>query len=50
MLDQMRNNAQSWAIKALFDIIILAFIITFAAPRGQGRDSVARVYEDTIPV
>lgn len=49
MLDKMRANAQSWAIKALFTIIILAFIITFAAPHGKGRDSVARVYEETIP-
>lgn len=50
MLDKMRDNAQSWAIKGLFAIIILAFIITFASPGGQRKDAAVHVYDQTITV
>lgn len=40
MLDILRDNAQSWFIKLLFGIIILAFIFAFSGAGGGGGDSV----------
>ncbi|SKA83078.1 peptidyl-prolyl cis-trans isomerase D [Paucidesulfovibrio gracilis DSM 16080] len=50
MLDKMRENAQSWGIKILFGIIILAFIFAFGSPQDSGETVVAYVNGDPIGV
>lgn len=50
MLDKMRDNAQSWGIKVLFAIIILAFIFAFAGPQGGGDTVMAYVKGEPITV
>ena len=50
MLDKMRENAQSWVIKLLFGIIILAFIFTFTSPKGDSETVIAYVNGDPIAV
>ncbi|MEF2143837.1 MAG: SurA N-terminal domain-containing protein [Desulfovibrionaceae bacterium] len=50
MLDKMRENAQSWGIKILFAIIILAFVISFGAPQGDSNNVIAYVNGDPIGV
>ncbi len=49
MLDILRRNSQSWLIKALFAIIILAFVITFGYSfNNQTGGAIAYVNE--VPV
>ncbi|MGE4505667.1 MAG: SurA N-terminal domain-containing protein [Desulfovibrionaceae bacterium] len=48
MLDKMRENAQSWGIKIIFGVIILAFIFAFAGP-GGGEDPVV-AYVNGAPI
>ncbi len=50
MLDKMRDNAQSWGIKIIFGIIILAFIFAFAGPGGEGDQVMAYVNGQPITV
>ncbi|MGE4293838.1 MAG: SurA N-terminal domain-containing protein [Desulfovibrio sp.] len=50
MLDIMRQNAQSWGIKILFGIIILAFIFTFGSPQSNNDTVIAYVNGDPIAV
>ncbi len=50
MLDKMRDNAQSWGIKIIFGIIILAFIFAFAGPGGDGDQVMAYVNGQPITV
>lgn len=50
MLDKMRQNASSWVIKALFAIIILAFIFAFGmgGMNNSGDPIIAYVNEEPI--
>jgi len=50
MLDKMRENAQSWGIKILFGIIILAFVFAFGSPQDSGETVVAYVNSEPIGV
>ncbi len=50
MLDKMRDNAQSWGIKIIFVIIILAFIFAFAGPNGSEVSVLAYVNGEPISV
>lgn len=50
MLDILRDNAQSWGIKIIFAIIILAFIFAFANPGGGGDTVMAYVNDQPITV
>ncbi|WP_027182972.1 peptidylprolyl isomerase [Desulfovibrio inopinatus] len=49
MLDFMRKNAQSWVIKILFAIIILAFIFIYTGNYGNNRASVV-AYINDVPI
>lgn len=49
MLDILRQNSQSWLIKALFAIIILAFVITFGYSFNEQKAG-AIAYVNEIPV
>ena len=50
MLDVMRKHAQSWAIKGLFTVIIIVFILLYTAPgeKGAGLQVVATVDDANI--
>ncbi len=55
MLRSLRKNAQSWIIKGIFWIIVLAFVGTIFLVWGRGRDVtheniVARVNDTVLPV
>ncbi|RMG57396.1 MAG: hypothetical protein D6713_09760 [Deltaproteobacteria bacterium] len=55
MLRSLRKNAQSWMIKSIFWIIVLAFVGTIFLVWGRGRDVaredyVARINGTVIPV
>lgn len=52
MLEIMRENAQSWIIKILFAIIILAFVLTFGLGglNSKGDPILAYVNEEPITV
>ncbi len=49
MLDFMRKNAQSWVIKVLFAIIILAFIFIYTGNYGKNHASVI-AYINDVPI
>lgn len=50
MLDKMRQNAQSWAIKALFGIIIVVFIFFFGAGGLKEHGDPIMAYVNETPL
>lgn len=50
MLDIMRENAQSWIIKILFAIIILAFVLTFGVSSFDDKGDPIFAYVDDDPI
>ncbi len=50
MLDIMRENAQSWIIKILFAIIILAFVLTFGISSFTDKGDPIFAYVNDAPI
>ncbi len=50
MLEIMRENAQSWIIKILFAIIILAFVLTFGLGGFNSKGDPIVAYVDDDPI
>lgn len=50
MLDKMRENANSWIIKALFAIIIIVFVFAFGMGQFDGKTDPAVAYVDDTPI
>jgi len=48
MLDKMRDNSAGWFIKALFAVIILAFVFTFSMTPNSSGDPVMATVNDQI--
>lgn len=50
MLDKMRQNAEGWAIKALFGVIIVVFIFFFGAGGLKERGDPIMAYVNEAPI
>lgn len=50
MLDKMRENANSWIIKAIFAIIIIVFVFAFGMGQFSGKNDPAVAYVDDSPI